>query len=229
MDCVTNEIIEGLKIASPLFAVLISLIIWADQKKHQKEQSIINADVQKEISEINARNNVSLKEREFELKFYEEIIKKRIADYVELSKCISEIMSGDPFTTEQRLDEAILKMQKMLHQALSLDYHIGAVWQVVMTRMTSIYRQALTTMDRDDFISQHYREITHHLGLLLLEINYGLLGVDDLEKSKKDNKTRILDMLHRGKELGFPVLFSSHQQELSETQRIQEAKEETKQ
>jgi hypothetical protein len=194
---VVTIIIESLKVAAPLCAVLMSFLIWREQKRNQIEQALVNAETQKEIANLNAKNSIELKQREFELKFFEEIIKLRLVEYNKAKKLISGLINDFHEPSIERLKDTIDVLASDPDCVFSFDKKIADVWAESQREMFSVLQLATNSENPNKTISRFATKIRYHLVAILLEINHGLLSLNDLDELRENNLTQIANLKHQ--------------------------------
>ncbi|MBT9547651.1 MAG: hypothetical protein IV090_19825 [Candidatus Sericytochromatia bacterium] len=200
---VVTVIIESIKVAAPLCAVLMSYFVWREQKRHQIEQATTNAQTQKDIAQLNAENNAGLKEREFELKFYEELIKLRLSDYNAAKKIIANLLVARQTFGFAELDEMIQALNEGLNQVFSLDQETFEVWQDTAAVLIKLHAKAIEAKDRDEFVLKKREDIQFYLSYVMSCINHGALSLNNLDKLRKDTGMRLKSIEKQGKEKKF--------------------------
>lgn len=199
---VVFTIIESIKVAAPLCAVLMSFLIWREQKRNQIEQGIMNAQTQKDIAQLNAENNAALKEREFELKFYEELIKQRLNDYDAAKKNIAKHLIVRKNFNLADLNEIIEDLNAGLDRVVSLEKEVFDVWIDTCSVLIEIHGKAIKSEDRDNFVLERLEKVQFYLAYLMSCINHGVLSLNNLEKLKEDTRDLVKNFEEQGKNKG---------------------------
>lgn len=211
-------VIEGIKIASSLIALLGVLLVAREQKIIQKEQSLINISLQKDILEVSKQNSLEIKGKEFELKFFEILVNERAQSYKRFFNMVEFIQEN--FIVDENGEFPLSKIDEISqHVAHDNDMYAhlsnkieDALYEWIDLVVDDMQKCKAEGVDFSQLAQKRHNQLTD----LIFNARLEMTTLHDFDSMKKDYANKVLNYRARMKKRGFEPLLALHQQEQPE-------------
>ncbi len=195
MELNWHGMFEVFKVIAPLVSVIGVLLIWRDQRAFQSEQATINEKVQHD-----------LQEKEYELKFLEQLTEYRFKQFKELISILDGMVVYGSIQTHKELQSITNTMLERVEILAGLEFSVTDAWSFVAFKLQQIWLAADKADRPNNYVQEKQFEIMFDLKNLRLILHESLLNLYDSNKIREENKRALALMDEERKKRGYAPL-----------------------